>query len=112
MGADGDAALAGDREGPRHDLGVAGMEAALVAAEHLEAHHDAALNQWRLEVERRRYEASKAERRYHAVDPENRLVARGLDLAITSWVLDGAAALGFAGSWSNGKAWPAKIGWP
>jgi DNA invertase Pin-like site-specific DNA recombinase len=60
-------------------LEPAGMEAALVAAEHLEAHHDAALNQWRLEVERRRYEASKAERRYHAVDPENRLVARGLE---------------------------------
>jgi excisionase family DNA binding protein len=36
-------------------------------------------DQWRLEVERRRYEASLAERRYHAVDPDNRLVARGLE---------------------------------
>jgi DNA invertase Pin-like site-specific DNA recombinase len=36
-------------------LEPAGMEAALVAAERLEADHDAALNQWRLEVERRRY---------------------------------------------------------
>jgi excisionase family DNA binding protein len=60
-------------------LQPAGMEAALAAAECLEADHDAALNQWRLEVERRRYEASLAERRYQAVDPDNRLVARGLE---------------------------------
>jgi DNA invertase Pin-like site-specific DNA recombinase len=60
-------------------LEPAGMEAALVAAERLEADHDAALDQWRLEVERRHYEASKAERRYQAVDPDNRLVARGLE---------------------------------
>jgi len=32
-----------------------------------------------LAVERARYEAQRAERRYHAVDPENRLVARGLE---------------------------------
>ena len=60
-------------------LQPAGMQAALIAAERLEASHDAALDQWRLEVERRRYEASLAERRYHAVDPDNRLVARGLE---------------------------------
>jgi len=60
-------------------LEPAGMEAALHAAERLEADHDAALDQWRLEVERRRYEASLAERRYRAVDPDNRLVARGLE---------------------------------
>lgn len=57
----------------------AGLEAAVRAAEHLEADHDAALAQWRLTVERTRYEAQRAERRYHAVDPENRLVARGLE---------------------------------
>lgn len=51
----------------------------MIAAGRLEANHDAALDQWRLEVERRRYEASKAERRYQAVDPDNRLVARGLE---------------------------------
>jgi excisionase family DNA binding protein len=56
-----------------------GMQAALIAAERLEASDDAALDQWRLEVERRRYEASLAERRYHAVDPDKRLVARGLE---------------------------------
>ena len=60
-------------------LQPAGVEAALFAAERLEADHDAALNQWRLDVERRRYEAALAERRYRAVDPENRLVARGLE---------------------------------
>ena len=60
-------------------LQPAGMEAAVAAAERLEADQDAALKQWRLEVERRRYEALLAERRYQAVDPDNRLVARGLE---------------------------------
>ena len=63
-------------------LQPAGMEAALLAAERLDADQDAALDQWRLEVERRKYEASLAERRYRAVDPDNRLVARGLE---TQW---------------------------
>jgi len=40
---------------------------------------DAALSQWRREVERSRYEAQRAERRCRSVDPENRLVARGLE---------------------------------
>jgi DNA invertase Pin-like site-specific DNA recombinase/uncharacterized protein YndB with AHSA1/START domain len=57
----------------------AGIEAALTAETNLEAEHDAALAQWRLEVERTRYEAERAERRYRAVEPENRLVARGLE---------------------------------
>jgi DNA invertase Pin-like site-specific DNA recombinase len=53
--------------------------AALQATEQLQADHDAALAQWRLAVERARYEAQCAERRYRAVDAENRLVARGLE---------------------------------
>ena len=57
----------------------AGLQAAVRAAERLEADQDAALAQWRLAVERAHYEAQRAERRYHAVDPENRLVARGLE---------------------------------
>jgi DNA invertase Pin-like site-specific DNA recombinase len=57
----------------------AGLQAALVAAERLEADHDAALTQRRQAVERARYEATRAERRYRAVDPEHRLVARGLE---------------------------------
>ena len=59
-----------------------GLEAALRAAERIEADHDGALEQWRLAVERARYEAERAERRYRAVEPENRLVARGLE---TEW---------------------------
>jgi predicted DNA-binding transcriptional regulator AlpA len=57
----------------------AALAASLVAAQSLEAAHDAALAQWRLTVERARYEVERAERRYRAVDPENRLVARGLE---------------------------------
>lgn len=57
----------------------AGIEAALMAESNVEAGYNAARAQWRLEVERARYEAERAERRYRAVDPENRLVARGLE---------------------------------
>lgn len=60
----------------------AALEASLLAFEELQTNHDAALAQWRLEVERTRYEAERAERRYRAVEPENRLVARGLE---TEW---------------------------
>ena len=63
-------------------LAPAGLEAALRAAEQIEADHDTALAQWRRQVERARYEAQRAERRYRAVDPDNRLVARGLE---TEW---------------------------
>lgn len=60
-------------------LKPAAFEATLHATQQLESDHDAALGQWRLAVERARYEAQRAERRYRAVDPENRLVARGLE---------------------------------
>ncbi|MCA1677439.1 MAG: recombinase family protein [Actinobacteria bacterium] len=60
-------------------LTPAGVKAALRAAESLEADHDAALAQWRLQVERAQYEAERAERRYRQVEPEHRLVARGLE---------------------------------
>ena len=59
----------------------AGLQAALCAAEQIEADHDTALAQWRRQLERARYEAQLAERRYRAVDPDNRLVARGLEAA-------------------------------
>ena len=55
------------------------IEATRLSVEQLQANHDAALSQWRLEVERARYEAERAERRYRTVEPENRLVARGLE---------------------------------
>ena len=57
----------------------AGVEAAVMAEANLEADQDAAIAQWRLEVERARYAAQRAERRHRAVEPENRLVARGLE---------------------------------
>jgi DNA invertase Pin-like site-specific DNA recombinase len=61
------------------ELAPAGLDAALKAAEQLESDHDSVLAQFRREVERAEYEAQRAERRYRAVDPENRLVARGLE---------------------------------
>jgi len=60
-------------------LAPAGVEAALLAEEELETDREAALRQWRLQVERARYEAQRAEARYRAVEPENRLVARTLE---------------------------------
>ena len=60
-------------------LEPAGLAATLAAAERLERDREAALKQWRLGVERAGYEAQRAERRYRAVDPDNRLVARGLE---------------------------------
>jgi DNA invertase Pin-like site-specific DNA recombinase len=60
-------------------LAPAGLEAALVAAQHVETGQDAVISQVKLQVERARYEAQRAERRYRAVDPDNRLVARGLE---------------------------------
>ena len=57
----------------------AAIEAVRLSVEQLESNHDAALSQWCLEVERARYEAERAERRYRSVEPENRLVARGLE---------------------------------
>ena len=62
-------------------LAPAAAQACLQAARQLEDGHDAALAQWRRQVETARYAAVKAERRYRAVDPENRLVARGLENA-------------------------------
>ena len=63
-------------------LQPAALQACLAAAQHLEDSHDAALKQWRRQAEQARYRAGRAERRYRAVDPDNRLVARGLE---TEW---------------------------
>src|ERR1700675_2646406 len=60
-------------------LEPARLAATLAAAERLEADRETSLKQWRLGVERASYKASRAERRYRAVDPDNRLVARGLE---------------------------------
>ena len=60
-------------------LEPAKIAATVAAAERLEADRETSLKQWRLGVERASFEASRAERRYRAVDPDNRLVARGLE---------------------------------
>ncbi len=60
-------------------LAPAGVEASLQAIEQFDADHETTLAQFRRDVERARYNAQRAERRYRAVDPENRLVARGLE---------------------------------
>jgi DNA invertase Pin-like site-specific DNA recombinase len=63
-------------------LQPAALQACLQAAEQIEQGHDAALDQHQRQVEQARYNATRAERRYRAVDPDNRLVARGLE---TEW---------------------------
>jgi len=70
----------------------AAVEAMRLTVEQLQTNHDAALSQWRLEGERTRYEAERAERRYRTVEPENRLVARGLETEWESRLRDLAAA--------------------
>jgi DNA invertase Pin-like site-specific DNA recombinase len=70
----------------------AAIEAMRLSIEQLQSNHDAALTQWRLEVERARYEAERAERRYRTVEPENRLVARGLESEWENRLRDLAAA--------------------
>src|SRR6476619_1645591 len=63
-------------------LQPAALQACRAAAQQREDGHDTALAQWRRQVEQARYEAGRAERRYRAGDPDNRLVARGLE---TEW---------------------------
>lgn len=60
----------------------AALKATLLSIQQVQSNRDAGLTQWRLDVERSRYEAQRAERRYRAVEPDNRLVARGLE---TEW---------------------------
>src|SRR6185437_5063790 len=62
-------------------LAPVALDACLHAARQLEDGHDAALAQHQRQVEQARYHATRAERRYLAVDPDNRLVARGLEAA-------------------------------
>jgi DNA invertase Pin-like site-specific DNA recombinase/predicted DNA-binding transcriptional regulator AlpA len=70
----------------------AAIDAMRLSVEQLQSNHDASLSQWRLEVERTRYEAERAERRYRTVEPENRLVARGLESEWESRLRDLASA--------------------
>jgi excisionase family DNA binding protein len=63
-------------------IAPAGLEAAIAAQSLGEAQDQNALKQFRLQAERARYEAERAERRFRNVEPENRLVARTLE---TEW---------------------------
>jgi DNA invertase Pin-like site-specific DNA recombinase len=56
------------------------IELALAALAQLEQEYELLQKQWRLRLERARYETERARRQYDAVEPENRLVARSLEL--------------------------------
>jgi len=55
------------------------IELALKALINLEERDHAIAAQWRRRIERARYDADLAERRYEAVDPQNRLIASTLE---------------------------------
>ena len=55
------------------------LEAATRVVELLEQEDAALEQQWKLRLERARYEARRAERQYDLCDPENRVVARTLE---------------------------------
>jgi hypothetical protein len=55
------------------------LETSLQLAEDLELERAERHQQWKLRLERARYEAERARRQYAAVEPENRLVARTLE---------------------------------
>src|SRR5260370_4705938 len=55
------------------------IKLALEALTSLEERDKAIAAQWHRRIERARYDADLAERRYEAIDPRNRLVARTLE---------------------------------
>jgi DNA invertase Pin-like site-specific DNA recombinase len=55
------------------------IELALAALTNLEERDREIGTQWRMRIERARYDADLAERRYEAVDPDNRLIAATLE---------------------------------
>jgi DNA invertase Pin-like site-specific DNA recombinase len=59
----------------------AAIDAALAALAELETQRESLQAQWRLQLERARYEARLAQLRYEQVDPSLRLVAAGLEAA-------------------------------
>lgn len=60
-------------------LEPAGLALCISAAEDLQQERALMEQQWQQRLERARYEADRAARQYHAVEPENRLVARELE---------------------------------
>ena len=63
-------------------IGGDAVEAALAAAKQLREKQQEQRRAVELEAEQARYEARLAERRYQAVDPDNRLVAAELEIAL------------------------------
>jgi DNA invertase Pin-like site-specific DNA recombinase len=55
------------------------LNLALDALEHIEREAETLERQWKLRIERARYEATRAERQFNICEPENRLVARNLE---------------------------------
>ncbi|GLS33874.1 Site-specific DNA recombinase [Mesorhizobium albiziae] len=60
-------------------LSPAAIEVSLQAAEDIELERQQLHEQWKLRLERVEYETALTRRRYEAVDPDNRLVARTLE---------------------------------
>ena len=57
----------------------AGLQAVSRIQEQLQTDNQAVERSWALQLEKADYEAQRAERQFHAVEPENRLVARELE---------------------------------
>jgi len=55
------------------------LELSLAVEHEVSAQAGSLARQWKLRIERAEYEAGRAERRYKAVDPDNRVVARTLE---------------------------------
>jgi hypothetical protein len=55
------------------------LELSLAVEHEVSGRAESLAGQWKLRIERAEYEAVRAERRYKAVDPENRVVARTLE---------------------------------
>jgi hypothetical protein len=62
-----------------HALEPASLELSLRAIENIEQERKRLHDQWRLKLERVQHEVGRAERQYHSIEPENRLVARTLE---------------------------------
>jgi DNA invertase Pin-like site-specific DNA recombinase len=60
-------------------LEPASLQATARALAHAESEHEESLRAFEVTLERARYEADRARRQFDAVEPENRLVARGLE---------------------------------
>jgi 16S rRNA C967 or C1407 C5-methylase (RsmB/RsmF family) len=57
------------------------LEVSLQVTEDLQGQREATAKLWNQRLERATYEAERSARQYHAVEPENRLVARTLEIA-------------------------------